>query len=128
LKGGDPFVLARGAEEVLALAAARVPFEVVPGISSALGAPAAAGIPLTVRGVAQSFTVITGHDDPVTVPARRWRAIADLAGTIVVLMGAARIEKIAARLIEVGLSSETPIAANPCGYDRRAASFRVLAR
>jgi len=111
LKGVDPFVLAHGAEEVAALAAAEVPFDVVPGISSALGAPAAAGIPLTVRGLTQSFTVLAGHEDPMQVPNRRWQALADLAGTIVILMGAARIDKIAARLIEAGLPSETPVAA-----------------
>jgi len=111
LKGGDPFVLARGAEELAALVAGDVPFAVVPGISSALGAPASAGIPLTVRGLTQSFTVLTGHEDPTTVPPRRWQALADLQGTIVVLMGAARIGKIAAQLIEAGLPSDTPVAA-----------------
>lgn len=111
LKGGDPFVFGRGAEEAEALAAAGVPFEIVPGVSSALAAPAAAGIPLTARGSAQSFTVLTGHEDPLTVPAHRWRAIAGLGGTVVILMGAARIGDIAARLIEAGLSTETPAAA-----------------
>ena len=111
LKGGDPFVFARGAEEVEALKTAGVECEVVPGISSALGAPAAAGIPLTARGRSQSFTVLTGHESPTSVPARRWRAIAGLGGTIVVLMGAARIAEIAARLVEAGLALETPVAA-----------------
>ena len=111
LKGGDPFVFARGAEEAKALASAGVPFEIVPGVSSALAAPAAAGIPLTARGSAQSFTVLTGHEDPLTVPEHRWQAIAGLGGTVVILMGAARIGDIAARLIEAGLSTETPVAA-----------------
>lgn len=111
LKGGDPFVFARGAEEAEALAAAGVPFEVVPGVTSALAAPAAAGIPLTARGSAQSFTVLTGHEDPLSVPEQRWRAIADLGGTVVILMGAGRIAEIAARLIGAGLSAETPVAA-----------------
>ncbi len=111
LKGGDPFVLARGAEELAALVEADVPFSVVAGISSALGAPASAGIPLTVRGLTQSFTVLTGHEDPTTVPPRRWQALVDLQGTIVVLMGAARIGKIADRLIVAGLPSDTPVAA-----------------
>ena len=111
LKGGDPFVFARGAEEAEALATAGVPFEVVPGVTSALGAPAAAGIPLTARGTARSFTVLTGHEDPLSIPAHRWRAMADLAGTIVVLMGGARIAGIADRLVEAGLASRTPVAA-----------------
>ena len=111
LKGGDPFVFAHGAEELAALTEAGIAFDVVPGVSSALGAPSAAGIPLTVRGVAQSFTVLSGHEDPGEVPERRWRAIADLAGTVVVLMGAARIGAIAARLLEAGISPETPVAA-----------------
>ena len=111
LKGGDPFVFARGAEEIEALENAGLKWEVVPGISSALAAPAAAGIPLTARGWSQSFTVLTGHENPPGVPKWRWRAIADVAGTIVVLMGAAHIGEIAARLIEGGLDPSTPVAA-----------------
>jgi len=111
LKGGDPFVFARGAEEAEALAAAGVPFEIVPGVTSALAAPAAAGIPLTARGCAQSFTVLSGHVDPLTVSEQRWQAIANLGGTVVVLMGAGRIGDIAARLIEAGFSAATPVAA-----------------
>jgi uroporphyrin-III C-methyltransferase len=111
LKGGDPFVFAHGAEEIEALSGAGVPFEVVPGVSAALGAPASAGIPLTMRGLSRSFTVLSGHEDPQKVPAIRWRAIADLEGTVVVLMGAARIGEIAARLTEAGASPETPVAA-----------------
>ena len=90
---------------------AGVPFEVVPGVTSALRAPAVAGIPLTARGTARSFTVLTGHEDPLSIPAHRWRAMADLAGTIVVLMGGARIAGIADRLVEAGLASRTPVAA-----------------
>ena len=111
LKGGDPFVFARGAEEVEALCDAGIPFEIVPGVTSALAAPAAAGIALTARGSAQSFTVITGHEDPRGVPDQRWRAVAQLGGTVVVLMGAAHIAHIAARLIDAGLSPDTPVAA-----------------
>jgi uroporphyrin-III C-methyltransferase len=111
LKGGDPFVFARGAEEAHALTAAGVPFCVVPGVSSVIGAPAAAGIPLTLRGVAQSFTVLTGHEQPGLVADERWRALVELAGSIVVLMGAARIGAIAGRLVDEGLSPKTPVAA-----------------
>lgn len=108
LKGGDPFVFARGAEEAEALLAARVPFQVVPGISSALAAPAAAGVPLTLRGSARSFTVLTGHEDPDKAPSGYWDALVALGGTIVVLMGAARIDKIAQRLLSAGLPPATP--------------------
>jgi uroporphyrin-III C-methyltransferase len=111
LKGGDPFVFAHGAEEIDALSRAGVPFEVVPGVSSALGAPASARIPLTVRGLSRSFTVLSGHEDPHAVPAHRWRAIADLDGTVVVLMGATRIGEIAAQLTKAGASPGTPVAA-----------------
>jgi siroheme synthase len=111
LKGGDPFVFGRGAEELEALTAARVPVDVVPGISSALGAPGGTGISLTIRGVAQSFTVITGHENGLDVTGQPWRSLATLGGTIVVLMGATRIGSIAARLMEEGLPSDTPVAA-----------------
>ena len=111
LKGGDPFVFARGAEEAEALDQAGVPFEVVPGITSALAGPAVAGIPLTARGSARSFTVLTGHENPMSVPERRWRAIAELGGTVVVMMGAAHIKEIAVRLIGSGLPPDTPVAA-----------------
>jgi uroporphyrinogen III methyltransferase/synthase len=113
LKGGDPFVFARGGEEAAALAAAGVPFEVVPGVTSAIAAPAYAGIPVTLRHSSTSFTVVTGHEDPSvgddgTVD---WRAVAQVGGTIVLLMGVARIAKIAAELIAAGRSPDTPAAA-----------------
>ena len=113
LKGGDPFVFARGGEEAAALADAGVPFEVVPGITSAIAAPAYAGIPVTLRHSSTSFTVVTGHEDPSvgddgTVD---WRAVAQVGGTIVILMGVARIGKIAAELIAAGRSPDTPAAA-----------------
>lgn len=110
LKGGDPLVFARGAEEAAALAEAGVSFEVVPGVSSALAGPAAAGVPLTVRERIRSFTVLTGHEDPDRVPESQWTALATLKGTIVVLMGAARIEAIAAKLVAAGLPPGTPVA------------------
>ena len=89
LKGGDPFVFGRGGEEALALAAAGLDFEVVPGVSSVIAAPAAAGIPVTHRGVSASFTVVTGHRQHGE-HAVNWQALAQAGGTIVVLMGVAQ--------------------------------------
>ncbi len=112
LKGGDPFVFGRGGEEAEALAAAGVPFEVVPGITSAIGAPAYAGIPVTHRGVSTHFTVVTGHEDPAKSAADvDWEALARAGGTLVILMGAGRVGDIAARLIEGGRPADTPVAA-----------------
>lgn len=112
LKGGDPYVFGRGGEEAEALAAAGVPFEVVPGITSAIGAATYAGIPVTHRGVSTHFTVVTGHEDP-TKPSTDvdWPALARAGGTLVVLMGAGRIGDIAAALIDGGLDPATPAAA-----------------
>jgi uroporphyrin-III C-methyltransferase len=111
LKGGDPFVFARGGEEALALAAAGVPFECVPGVSSALAAPAAAGIPLTLRSEVLSFTVVSGHHAAATGDAANWEAIAATGGTIVILMGSAGIGDIVQRLERGGLAADTPVAA-----------------
>ncbi|MDP9464939.1 MAG: uroporphyrinogen-III C-methyltransferase, partial [Actinomycetota bacterium] len=110
LKGGDPFVFGRGGEEALALTTAGLDFEVVPGISSVIAAPAAAGIPVTHRGVSASFTVVTGHRQRGE-PAVNWHALAQAGGTIVVLMGVAQRSVIAAALIEGGLPADTPVAA-----------------
>ena len=113
LKGGDPFVFARGGEEAAALAEAGVAFEVVPGITSAIAVPAYAGIPLTLRHSSTSFTVVTGHEDPAAGDAGTvdWRAVARVGGTIVILMGVARIARIAEELVAGGLSPDTPVAA-----------------
>ena len=112
LKGGDPFVFGRGGEEAAALAAAGIAFEVVPGITSAVAAPAYAGIPVTHRGVASHFTVVTGHEDPAKGRADvDWDALAQIGGTLVVLMGAGRIGVIAERLLVGGLPGDTPVAA-----------------
>jgi uroporphyrinogen III methyltransferase/synthase len=113
LKGGDPFVFARGGEEAAALAAAGVAYEVVPGVTSAIAAPAYAGIPVTLRHSSTSFTVVTGHEDPAVGEdgSVDWRAVAQVGGTIVVLMGVARLRRIAAELIAGGLSPDTPAAA-----------------
>ena len=113
LKGGDPFVFARGGEEAAALAEAGVPFEVVPGITSAIAVPAYAGIPVTLRHSSTSFTVVTGHEDPAagTDGSVDWRAVAQVGGTIVILMGVARIGRIAEELVAGGLEPSTPVAA-----------------
>ena len=101
LKGGDPFLFGRGGEEGEALAAAGIPFEVVPGVSSALGAPAYAGIPLTHRGVASEVTIATGHEDPMKPEASvDWAALGGLKGTKVILMGTERLAEICRRLLE----------------------------
>ncbi|MBW3574137.1 MAG: uroporphyrinogen-III C-methyltransferase [Actinobacteria bacterium] len=111
LKGGDPFVFARGAEEAAALAAAGVAFEVVPGVTSAVAVPAYGGVPLTARGLATSFTVVTGHGDGLGATATDWEAVAGVGGTIVVLMGVATRGEIADRLLAGGLAASTPVAA-----------------
>jgi uroporphyrinogen III methyltransferase/synthase len=111
LKGGDPFVFGRGGEEALALIEAKVPFEVVPGITSAVAVPAYAGIPVTHRGLATSFTVVTGHSRHAVEVETNWEALAAAGGTIVVLMGVAHRTEIAARLQAGGLSPSTPVAA-----------------
>ena len=111
LKGGDPFVFARGGEEALALSAAGVPFEIVPGITSAIAAPAYAGVPVTHRGMSTSFTVVTGHEDPWSATETDWDAVARIGGTIVVLMGVATRAEIARKLIDGGRAADTPVTA-----------------
>ena len=110
-KGGDPFVLARGSEEGQACAAAGVPFEVVPGITSGIAAPAYAGIPVTHRGVAPAFAVVTGHEDP-TKPDTQvdYAALGRFPGTLLLYMGVGRLAEIAAALIEAGRPAATPVA------------------
>ena len=111
LKGGDPFVFGRGGEEAEALAAAGVPFEVVPGVSSAVAVPAYAGIPLTHRDLSSSFAVVTGHDDPEKRrPPVDWARLATSVDTLVVLMGQTRLGVIARELIAHGRSADTPVA------------------
>ncbi|MDG5805115.1 uroporphyrinogen-III C-methyltransferase [Streptomyces ossamyceticus] len=111
LKGGDPFVYGRGMEEVRALAEAGIPCTVVPGISSSISVPGAAGIPVTHRGVAHEFTVVSGHiapDDERSLVD--WPALARLTGTLVILMGVGTIGKVAETLIAHGKSPDTPVA------------------
>ncbi|MEU6766048.1 uroporphyrinogen-III C-methyltransferase [Streptomyces sp. NPDC046853] len=111
LKGGDPFVFGRGMEEAQALAEAGIACTVVPGISSSISVPGAAGIPVTHRGVAHEFTVVSGHvapDDERSLVD--WPSLAKLRGTLVILMGVDKIGKIAEALTAHGRSPETPVA------------------
>jgi uroporphyrin-III C-methyltransferase len=108
LKGGDPFVFGRGGEEALALRAAGLPFEIVPGISSALAVPAFAGIPVTQRHVATSFAVVTGHEAGEK-SAADWDALARIP-TLVVLMGLGHLPEITRALLQAGRDANTPAA------------------
>lgn len=111
LKGGDPFVFGRGSEEAAALVEAGIGFEVVPGITSAIAAPAYAGIPVTARGTTQDVCVVTGHldpDDPASTV--RWRALATGPGTLVILMGHDRLALICSGLVRHGRDPQTPAA------------------
>jgi uroporphyrinogen III methyltransferase / synthase len=111
LKGGDPFVFGRGGEEAKALVDAGIPFEIVPGISSAIAVPAYAGIPVTHRKVATSFVVVTGHEEGgKDVASRDWAALATTVDTLVVLMGVKGLTKIVAQLLAHGRSPQTPVA------------------
>ncbi|MEZ4866458.1 MAG: uroporphyrinogen-III C-methyltransferase [Caldilineaceae bacterium] len=109
LKGGDPFVFGRGGEEALALREAGLPFEIVPGVSSSIAAPAYAGIPVTQRGVATSFTVVTGHACDES-SGTDWAALARMP-TLVILMGVGQIAAIADQLLQAGRAAATPAAA-----------------
>jgi uroporphyrinogen III methyltransferase/synthase len=110
LKGGDPLVFGRGGEEALACFEAGVPFEIVPGISSAIAVPAYAGIPVTQRNVSRSFIVFTGHEDPDSdANAVDYEGIAG-ADTLVALMGAYYLPKIVEKLVVAGKSPDTPAA------------------
>ncbi len=110
LKGGDPFVFGRGGEEALALVAAGIPFEVVPGVSSAVAVPAYAGIPITHREYASSVTIVTGHEGRSASPAVNWEALAALGGTLVVLMGVKALPNFTQRLIAGGMDPALPAA------------------
>ena len=111
LKGGDPFVFGRGGEEALLLKENNISFEIVPGITSAIAVPAYAGIPVTHRGVAASFAVVTGHEDPTKADSDiNWPQLATATDTLVFLMGVANLPKITAKLMENGRSGDTPVA------------------
>ena len=109
LKGGDPYVLGRGGEELQACEAAGVPVEVVPGVTSAVSVPAAAGIPVTHRGLARGFSVVTGHDDLGELPTARDH-------TLVLLMAVTNLPATTARLVDAGRDPGTPVAVVEDGY------------
>ncbi|MFC4359798.1 uroporphyrinogen-III C-methyltransferase [Halobium salinum] len=111
LKGGDPFVFGRGGEEAEHLAGEGVPFEVVPGVTSAIGGPGVAGIPVTHRDHASSVSFVTGHEDPTKAEtAVNWEALAATGGTIVVLMGVGKLPDYTRALREAGMAPDTPVA------------------
>jgi uroporphyrin-III C-methyltransferase len=107
LKGGDPFVFGRGSEELAHLAAAGVPVEVVPGVSSAVAAPAAAGVPVTHRNLSRSFAVVTGHLAEDSTHGPDWSALARI-DTLVVLMGLRKVAEITHNLLAAGRAPDTP--------------------
>jgi uroporphyrin-III C-methyltransferase len=111
LKGGDPFVFGRGGEEALACVAAGVPFQVVPGVTSAVAVPAYAGIPVTHRGITQDFAVVSAHLDPSHPGATvDWDALAAGPGTLVLLMAVAHLDSVATELVKRGRAAATPVA------------------
>jgi uroporphyrinogen III methyltransferase / synthase len=111
LKGGDPFVFGRGGEEAEALRAQDIPFEVVPGVTAGVAAPAYAGIPVTHRDAASAVAFVTGHENPSKPEsALDWRALAEFPGTLVVYMGVRQLASIAEQLIAGGRAAETPAA------------------
>ncbi|MBM6996239.1 uroporphyrinogen-III C-methyltransferase [Paenibacillus sp. DXFW5] len=123
LKGGDPFVFGRGGEEALALAAAGIPYEVIPGITSALGAAASAGVPLTHRGAAASFACVTGtrcHGDRQPV---RWDMLAQGVDTLAIYMGVSQIAAIRSELLRYGKPAQTPVALIESGTTRKQRTF-----
>lgn len=120
LKGGDPFVFGRGSEEAQALNDASVPFEVVPGITAGIAAPAYAGIPVTHRGLSTSVTFVTGHEDPTKARSQtNWSALAKSGGTIVLYMGTKALKTITSTLISEGMPPEIPAAAIQWGTHAR---------
>ncbi len=126
LKGGDPFVFGRGGEEAEVLIAAGIGFEVVPGITSAIAAPAYAGIPVTHRGLATHVTIVTGHEDPAKGTSDTdWASLARAGGTLVILMGAGRLESIVGELLANGRDPETPVAAVRWGTRSEQATTRA---
>jgi len=110
LKGGDPFLFGRGGEEAAALAEAGIPWRVVPGVTAGTAAPAAAGIPVTHRGIASAVTFVTGHDETGQLPASvDWEALARSGATIVAFMALTALDAIAVRLLAAGMAADTPV-------------------
>ncbi|MBI4372547.1 MAG: uroporphyrinogen-III C-methyltransferase [Candidatus Omnitrophica bacterium] len=109
LKGGDPFIFGRGGEEALWLAYHRVPFEIVPGVTAGIAAPAYAGIPVTHRGLASEVTFVTAHEDPRKKPSVNWKALAQLQGTLVLYMGIKTLPQTVQLMIRHGRKSTTPV-------------------
>ncbi|WP_290591172.1 uroporphyrinogen-III C-methyltransferase [Alicyclobacillus sp.] len=118
LKGGDPFVFGRGGEEATVLRQHGIPFEIVPGVSSAVAVPAYAGIPLTYRGLATGFTVVTGHE-ALHSTGVAWDVLARSEQTLVILMGVGHLAGIVERLIAAGRDRETPAAVIASGTTQR---------
>jgi uroporphyrin-III C-methyltransferase len=123
LKGGDPFLFGRGGEEAEALAEKHVDFEVVPGVTSAIAAPAYAGIPLTHRDYASSVAIVTGHRARNTGKNIKWSKLASAVDTIVILMGVEPLEFTAAKLMEGGLDADTPAAIIEQGTSKKQRSL-----
>ena len=124
LKGGDPFVLGRGSEEAQTCRAAGVPFEVVPGVTAGIAAPAYAGVPVTHRGVAPGFAVVTGHEDPTKPDSQvDWEAVARFPGTLLVYMGVGRLAAIAGALVAGGRPPDEPTAVVEWGTTPRQRSL-----
>jgi uroporphyrinogen III methyltransferase/synthase len=127
LKGGDPYVFGRGGEEAQVLVQAGVPFEVVPGVTSAIAAPSYAGIPVTHREVASTVTFVTGHEDPTKAESSiDWGHLAQLRGTKVFLMGVERLREIAQRLVAEGADPSTPVALVRWGTTARQESLEGI--
>jgi len=118
LKGGDPYIFGRGGEEAVFLREHGVDFEVVPGVTSAIAAPAYFSIPLTYRGISSSVTVITGHEmeEKEESESINWEAIANLKGTLVILMGVGNLAKNVEKLLKHGMRAETPVAVIEKGF------------
>ncbi|MFC6731187.1 uroporphyrinogen-III C-methyltransferase [Haladaptatus sp. DYSN1] len=111
LKGGDPFVFGRGGEEMEHLAENEIPFEIVPGVTSTIGGPGVAGIPVTHRDYASSVSYVTGHEDPTKdESAVNWKALAETGGTIVVVMGVGKLPNYTQALLDAGMAPDTPVA------------------
>lgn len=111
LKGGDPFLFGRGGEEAAALTAAGIPWRIVPGVTAGTAAPAAAGIPVTHRGIASAVTFVTGHDETGRLPASvDWEALARSGATLVAFMAITALDEIAVRLLAAGMPVDLPVA------------------